>query len=122
MSHAIGEHCEIDSSVRIECDEFECGDYVKIHRNTWIRGKHVRLGHCAWIGQDCILDGEGGIDIGFAVGVGAGSQLWTHAAHGDRLQGCVLGSSARSRWSLARTHGWLGTALSHQCRSAGVRS
>ena len=90
--HGVGDHCEIHRSVRIDCDEFSCGDYDKIHSGTWIRSKRVTLGHCAWAGQDCILDGSGGLDIGFAVGIGSGSHVWTHAAHGDRLQGCVLGS------------------------------
>ena len=86
----IGDYCEIGPRVRIQGD-FKCGDYCKIHQDVWIFGQ-VSLGHCAWVGQNAILDGTGGLVAKDFVGIGASSQLWTHCAQGDRLQGCTLGA------------------------------
>ena len=90
----IGDECDIGPGVRID-GSFSCGDYCKIHRDTWISGR-VSLGHCVWIGQGCILDGRYYLDgaDGHFAGIGAGSQLWTHCAHGDRMQGCDVGENA----------------------------
>jgi hypothetical protein len=47
-----------------------------------------KIGSCCWFGHDCIFNTHGGLFIGNGVGVGAGSQLWTHIRFGDVLQGC----------------------------------
>ncbi len=85
----IGDHCYIGDNVQIICDEFELGDYSKIHHDTNIHGyKPCRIGHNAWIGQFSIIDSIGGTTIGNNCGIGAHSQLWSHIKYGDTLEGC----------------------------------
>ena len=85
----LGDHVYIGENVRIMPGEFSVGDYSKIHNGTLINPKkYVRLGHLAWIGQNSILDGTGGITAGNYLGVGMGSALYSHIRHGDVLEGC----------------------------------
>ena len=84
----IGDHVYIGSDVQIICDDFEIGDYGKVHHDTNIHGyKPCKIGHNAWIGQFCIIDSVGGTSIGDNCGIGAGSQLWSHIKYGDTLEG-----------------------------------
>lgn len=69
------------------------GDYCKVHAGCFINvgdGGHVILGHNCWFGERCVLDGTGGLRAGNNVGAGIGSQLYTHVAHGDVIEGCTL--------------------------------
>jgi hypothetical protein len=50
----------------------------------------LTVGHNFWLGTGAIVDSKGGTMIGDNVGIGAGSQLWTHIRFGDTLYG--------SRW------------------------
>lgn len=85
----IGDHAFIGHSTRIAVDDLEIGDYVVLHNHSLVTGdKPCRIGHCCWFGQNVILNSAGGLTIGRGVGVGAYSQLWSHVAHGDTLQGC----------------------------------
>jgi len=85
----IGDHTYIGNDVQIICDDFEIGDYCKIHHHTNIHGyKPCKIGHNAWIGQYCIIDSIGGTTIGNNCGIGAHSQLWSHIKYGDTLEGC----------------------------------
>jgi acetyltransferase-like isoleucine patch superfamily enzyme len=85
----IGDHTYIGERVQIMVDEFEIGDYGKIHHDTNIHGyKPCKIGHNAWIGQFCIIDSIGGVTIGDNFGMGAHSQLWSHMKYGDTLAGC----------------------------------
>ena len=84
----IGDHSYIGANAQIICDDFELGDYCKIHHDTNIHGyKPCRIGHNAWVGQFCIIDSIGGVLIGNNCGIGAGSQLWSHIKYGDTLEG-----------------------------------
>ena len=85
----IGDNCYIGHNVQIILDEFELGDYSKIHHNCNIHGyKPCKIGHNAWIGQYTIIDSIGGVTIGNNCGIGAHSQLWSHIKYGDTLEGC----------------------------------
>lgn len=68
------------------------GDYCKIHAGTFINldGGHVELGHNCWIGERSVIDGRGTLTMGNNVGVGIASQLYSHIAHGDTIEGCKL--------------------------------
>ena len=84
----IGDHSYIGANVQIICDDFQLGDYSKIHHDTNVHGyKPCRIGHNAWIGQFCIIDTIGGTTVGNNCGIGAGSQLWSHIKFGDELEG-----------------------------------
>lgn len=90
----IGDGSWIGDDVQILCDNFELGDYCKIHNHTTIHGNQpIKIGHNAWIGQGTIIDGLGGITIGNNCGIGAYSQLWSHIRYGDPLKGCNYNSS-----------------------------
>ncbi|MAL16775.1 MAG: hypothetical protein CL670_08620 [Balneola sp.] len=85
----IGDNCYIGKNVQIICDDFELGDYSKIHHDTNVHGyKPCKIGHNAWIGQYSIIDSIGGTTIGNNCGIGAHSQLWSHIKYGDTLEGC----------------------------------
>lgn len=85
----IGDHSYIGENVQIICDDFEIGDYSKIHHHTNIHGYlPCKIGHNAWIGQYTIIDSIGGTKIGNNCGIGAHSQLWSHIKFGDTLEGC----------------------------------
>lgn len=86
----IGTGAYIGPGVKFICKDIHIGDYTKIHDNTLICGeKDFRIGHNCWVGGGCILDTRGGLTIGNGVGIGAGSQLWSHIRFGDMLQGCM---------------------------------
>lgn len=85
----LGDHCYIGEGVQIRCSEFSLGDYSKIHHQTTVHGcQPCRIGHNAWVGQFCIIDTIGGMQIGDNCGIGAHSQLWSHIKFGDTLEGC----------------------------------
>jgi len=85
----IGDNCYIGENVQIICDDFQLGDYCKIHHHTNIHGYlPCILGHNAWVGQFTIIDSIGGMQIGNNCGIGAHSQLWSHIKFGDVLEGC----------------------------------
>ncbi|MEK6152887.1 hypothetical protein WIW50_06490 [Flavobacteriaceae bacterium 3-367] len=84
----IGDNCYIGSNVQIIIDEFDIGDYSKVHHHTNIHGyKPCTIGHNAWIGQYTIIDSIGGVTIGNNCGIGAQSQMWSHIKYGDTLEG-----------------------------------
>ena len=85
----IGDGCYIGDDVQILVDNFELGDYSKIHNKSTLHGyESMKIGHNAWIGQGTIIDSIGGVTIGDNCGIGAYSQLWSHIRYGDPLEGC----------------------------------
>lgn len=89
----IGDNTYIGDHVQIIVDDFEIGDYCKVHHHTNFHGyKPLKIGHNAWIGQYSIIDSIGGTIIGNNCGIGAHSQLWSHIMYGDDLEGCNYNS------------------------------
>jgi acetyltransferase-like isoleucine patch superfamily enzyme len=89
----IGDNSYIGHNVQIIIDEFELGDYSKIHHGCNIHGyKPCQIGHNLWMGQYSIIDSIGGVCIGDNCGIGAHSQLWSHIKYGDMLEGCMFNS------------------------------
>jgi acetyltransferase-like isoleucine patch superfamily enzyme len=67
------------------------GDWNVFHNDMLIMtGKGINIGHNCWFGQNTILDGTGGLDISNGVRVGMYSQIWTHVASGELIEGCAL--------------------------------
>ncbi|SHM28310.1 Acetyltransferase (isoleucine patch superfamily) [Chitinophaga jiangningensis] len=69
------------------------GDWNVFHNQillTGIGNTATTIGHNCWFGQNCILDGSGGLTIGNGVRVGMYSQIWSHVASGEQLEGCLL--------------------------------
>ena len=85
----LGDHVYIGENVKVLPGKLKIGDYSKIHSGTYINPANgITLGHLTWIGQNCIIDGTGGIQAGNYLGVGMGSSLYSHIRQGDITQGC----------------------------------
>jgi acetyltransferase-like isoleucine patch superfamily enzyme len=89
----LGDGVVIRAGTRIEMADLVIGDYTVINQHCFLSGTGwCRLGHNCWIGHYSVLDSIGTTWIGDNVGVGAHSQLWTHAYFGDVLEGCNFAS------------------------------
>jgi len=93
----VGHHAYIGPGVKIRANRFALGDYSKIHDGTFIYtqeatfpGGYVLLGHNTWIGQNAVIDGTGSLIASNNLGVGMGSQLYSHINNGEWLGGCRL--------------------------------
>lgn len=85
----IGDHAYIGRDTTILVPEFRLGHYSKLHEHGFLYGdKPLRIGRNCWIGGHVTLDSLGGLDIDDGVGIGAGSQIWTHLKFGDIVEGC----------------------------------
>ncbi|MDA8441857.1 MAG: hypothetical protein M0Z55_05725 [Peptococcaceae bacterium] len=90
----IGYGCFLGNDLYIDVPELVIGDYTTIHKGTTIHGyRTCTIGHNCWIGQQSIIDSIAGTSIGNNVGIGASSQLWSHAKFGDSLEGCQWNKS-----------------------------
>jgi len=88
----IGDNNIINDNTRIYVKgNLIIGDWNVFHNDMLIMAeKHITVGHNCWFGQNTILDGAGGLVIGNGVRVGMYSQIWTHVASGERIEGCTL--------------------------------
>ena len=89
----IGDYCTIGPGVKLVCSggDVAIGDWSTLHDNCLVLcGQYVTIGAHCWFGQNCIIDGTGGITIGRGVRVGMYSQLWSHVAAGEQIEGCTL--------------------------------
>jgi acetyltransferase-like isoleucine patch superfamily enzyme len=89
----LGDGVVIRAGTRIEMTDLVIGDYTVINQHCFLSGTAwCRIGHNCWIGHYSVIDSIGTTWIGDNVGVGAHSQLWTHAYFGDVLEGCNFAS------------------------------
>ena len=88
----IGDNNIFNDNCRIYVNgSFMVGDLNIFHNDMLLMPeKYIRIGHNCWFGQNTILDGAGGLVIGNGVRVGMYSQIWTHVASGERIEGCTL--------------------------------
>ena len=89
----VGDYCLIGPGVKIVCagGDVHIADWTTLHDNCLIlSGKHVLIDQHCWFGQNCIIDGTGGLRIGRGVRVGMYSQIWSHVAAGEQIEGCTL--------------------------------
>jgi len=87
----VGDQSLIGFATQILCPSFSMGDYSQLHNNGLHSGyKPLRIGHNCWIGQHSILNCTEQLTIGNNVRIGTQSQLWTHVASGELLEGCTL--------------------------------
>lgn len=89
----IGDYCVIGPGVKFVCagGDVTIGDWTTLHdRCLVLSGKGVQIGAHCWFGQNTVIDGTGGITIGRGVRVGMYSQLWSHVAAGEQIEGCTL--------------------------------
>jgi acetyltransferase-like isoleucine patch superfamily enzyme len=89
----IGDYCSIGPGVKFVCSggDVFIGDWVTLHDNCLVlSGQGARIGAHCWFGQNCVIDGSGGLTIGTGVRVGMYSQIWSHVAAGEQIEGCTL--------------------------------
>jgi len=90
----LGDFSYIGQGTKIFAPEFILGDYTKLNERTFGHGVNpLRIGRNCWFGGNVVLDSMGGLDIDDNVGIGAGSQLWTHVQFGDIVEGSRFFSS-----------------------------
>lgn len=87
-----GDNNVINDNTRILIfGSLKVGDWNVFHNNMLIMvDDFINIGHNCWFGQNTILDGAGGLDIGNGVRIGMYSQIWTHVASGELIEGCNL--------------------------------
>ncbi len=89
----VGDYCNLGAGVKLVCSggSVTVGDWTTLHDNCLVlAGNTVTIGPHCWFGQNCVIDGSGGIQIGRGVRVGMYSQLWSHVAAGEQIEGCTL--------------------------------
>lgn len=88
----IGDNNIINDNTRIFIHgDLAIGDWNVFHNDMLIMAEdYIHIGHNGWFGQNTILDGAGGLEIGNGVRVGMYSQIWTHVASGEQIEGCTL--------------------------------
>lgn len=89
----IGDYCTIGPGVKFVCDggDVTLADWTTLHEGCLVlSGVGVSVGQHGWFGQHSVLDGTGGLTIGNGVRVGMYSQIWSHVAAGEQIEGCTL--------------------------------
>ena len=92
-SLTIGDYCSIGAGVKfvISGGDVIIGDWTSLHDNCLILSTAgVSIVDHGWFGQNSVIDGTGGMSIGSGVRVGMYSQLWSHVAAGEQIEGCTL--------------------------------
>jgi len=80
-----------NTRILIGTEGVSIGDWNVFHNNMLVMGDlRLEIGHNCWFGQNTILDSTGGLHIGNGVRVGMYSQIWTHVASGELIEGCTL--------------------------------
>jgi acetyltransferase-like isoleucine patch superfamily enzyme len=89
----LGDYCVVGDGVKIVVSggNVTIGDWTTLHDNCLVLSTvGVSVDQHCWFGQNCVIDGTGGMRIGRGVRVGMYSQLWSHVAAGERMEGCTL--------------------------------
>lgn len=89
----IGDYCSIGPGVKfiVSGGDVRIGDWTTLHDDCLVLSTHgVTIGQHGWFGQNTVLDGSGGLTVGNGVRVGMYSQIWSHVAAGERIEGCTL--------------------------------
>lgn len=91
----VGDNCLIGFNNQILVPHFSMLDYSQLHNSGLHSGyQPLTIGYNCWIGQNSILNSTERLTIGDNVRIGTQSQLWTHVASGELLEGCTLFGSA----------------------------
>lgn len=94
----IGDNNIINDNTRILVySKLSIGDWNVFHNDMLlIATDEMVIGHNCWFGQNTVLDATGGLYIGNGVRVGMYSQIWTHVASGEQIEGCTLFAKRRT--------------------------
>jgi acetyltransferase-like isoleucine patch superfamily enzyme len=84
----LGDFSFVGRNTVVRVPDFRLGDYTKLNAYSFLHGKEpMAIGRNCWIGGHCVLDSQGGLTVADNVGIGAQSQVWTHIAFGDIVEG-----------------------------------
>ncbi len=87
----VGDNSLIGFRNQILVTDFMMKDFSQLHNSCLTSGyKPLKIGYNCWIGQNSILNSTENLIIENNVRIGTGSQLWTHVASGELLEGCSL--------------------------------
>ncbi len=87
----LGDETFIGFENQILAPSFTMLDYSQLHNSGLHSGfRPLSLGYNCWIGQGTILNCTETLTLGNNVRIGTQSQLWTHVASGELLEGCTL--------------------------------
>ena len=87
----LGDNTLIGFRNQLLIPHFEMLDYSQLHNSGLHSGyETLTIGFNCWIGQNTILNATDRLEIGNNVRIGTQSQLWTHVASGELLEGCTL--------------------------------
>lgn len=92
----LGDYVTLGDGVKviIEDGDVSIDDWTTLHSDCLVLStKGVSIGQHCWFGQNCVIDGTGGLTIGNGVRVGMYSQIWTHIAAGEQIEGCLFYSA-----------------------------
>lgn len=93
----LGRYTQLGDNVKIVINDgnVKIDDWTTIHENSLVLGgAGVSIGRHCWFGQNTVLDGTGDLQIHDGVRVGMYSQIWSHVAAGEQIEGCVLFGTA----------------------------
>lgn len=89
----LGDYVTLGDGVKMIIDggDVTIGDWTTLHADSLVLSKTgVSIGQHCWFGQNTVLDGTGGLTVEHGVRVGMYSQLWSHVAAGEQIEGCTL--------------------------------
>ena len=87
----IGDYTVIHNNVRASVPICIIGDYGTIHEQAVIYGdKKCVIGHNCWVGQNTVLNSKAELIIRDNFRIGVQSQVWTHVASGELIEGCKM--------------------------------
>lgn len=95
----LADYVTIGDNVKIiiEAGEVHIGDWTTLHAGTTLFSKAgINMGAHCWFGQHSVVDGTGGLTVERGVRVGMFSQIWTHVAAGEQIEGCTLFAENRT--------------------------
>ena len=85
----IGHNVRIGKNVKISASgNCNIGHWTTLHDNIVLMSGNFQIGANCWFGQNTILDASGGLVIEDGVRIGLYSQIWTHVAAGELIEGC----------------------------------
>jgi acetyltransferase-like isoleucine patch superfamily enzyme len=85
----IGHNVRIGDNVKISTSgNCSIGHWTTLHDNIVLMSGNFQIGTNCWFGQNTILDASGGLVIEDGVRIGLYSQVWTHVAAGELIEGC----------------------------------
>ncbi len=88
QSFFMGDETYLGPHTQVKVPEFHMGDYSRIFQHGLCSGyAPIQVGHNCWIGQNSILNSVCALTLGNNVRMGGNSQIWTHVASGELLEG-----------------------------------